>query len=249
MKYVILVFSLFLFTQRPMEAGDLSLGLPVSTGWTNVLPELADPLSLALYQKSGLSTAELSQPDTSIHGTKLRLLPENMSFMERTMWGEEGILRGIGIASPLTPEVRKHELDVRRTMLTAHQIGGFVTLGLMGASLFTGQRYLNNNRASDLDLHQTLVTVTILSYGTTAMLSVFSPPPLIRRDEVSTTTIHKTLAWVHFAGMIITPLLGKAILQRGPGGRYVDIDRAHYHQIAAYITTAVFAASLIVVTF
>ena len=65
-----------------------------------------------------------------------KLLPDNMSFMEKGLWGEKGILRGIGIASPLTPEVRKSELGLRRTMLTAHQIGGFITLGLIGTALY-----------------------------------------------------------------------------------------------------------------
>jgi hypothetical protein len=79
----------------------------------------------------------------------------------------------------------------------------------------------------------------------TGLLSVLSPPPLIRRDETSTTTIHKTLAWVHAAGMILTPILGLAINKRGTS----ISDKAHYHQIAAYITTAVFAASMIIITF
>jgi hypothetical protein len=92
--------------------------------------------------------------------------------------------------------------------------------------------------------HSTFVVATIVSYGCTAALSIFSPPPLIRRDEVSTTTLHKTLAWVHFAGMIVTPILGSMI------GRHQDYDqRARTHQIAAYITTGTLAVSMIVMTF
>jgi hypothetical protein len=72
---------------------------------------------------------------------------------------------------------------------------------------------------------------------------------LIRRDETSTTTIHKTLAWIHFAGMILTPIIGNTILKRGPVGRYADLNQARFHQISGYVTTAVFAASMIVVTF
>jgi len=177
--------------------------------------------------------------------TRPKLLPDNMSFLERGLWGEHGILRGIGIASELTPEVRRHELAVRRTMLSMHQIGGFVTLGLMGTTVYFGQKYLNNGLIADRNTHTTFVLATIISYGTTAMLSVLSPPPLIRRDEISTISIHKTLAWIHFAGMIATPLLGRAISKSGSS----YYDRARVHQIAAYITTAVFAASLIVVTF
>ena len=130
-------------------------------------------------------------------------------------------------------------------MLSLHQIGGFVTLGLMGTTVYFGQRYLNDGRLSDRNTHTAFVAATLISYGTTAMLSVLSPPPLIRRDEVSTTSIHKTLAWIHFAGMVVTPLLGKAVARSGSS----YYDKARVHQISAYITTAVFAASMIVVTF
>ncbi len=184
-------------------------------------------------------------PESLQTPVKRKLLPDNISFMERALWGENGFFRNIGIASPLTPESRKHELDVRRTMLTMHQIGGFVTLASMLATVYSGQKYLNTGQRNDQSLHQTFIPITIACYGLTGLLSVLSPPPVIRRDEISTTTVHKTLAWVHAAGMILTPILGAAINKRGAS----YYDQAHYHQIAAYITTAVFAASMIIITF
>ena len=200
------------------------------------------------------SAVDSTSVDSLPRPVKRKLLPDNMSFMERGMWGENGILRGIGIASPLTPEVRKHELAVRRTMLTMHQIGGFLTLGSMIAADYFGQMSLNNRNTGQKDdpyrsRHQTFVASTITLYAATGLLSILSPPPLIRRDETSTTTIHKTLAWIHVAGMILTPIIGNTILKRGPVGRYADLNQARFHQISAYATTAVFAASMIVVTF
>lgn len=174
-----------------------------------------------------------------------RLMPDNLSFLERGLWGETGLLRGVGIASPLTPEVRKHELDVRRTMLTMHQIGGFATLGLMGATVYFGQRSLDHpDVRSYRNAHSNFVIASITTYSATALLSVLSPPPMIRRDESSTTTIHKTLAWVHAAGMILTPILGASI-----GRRMTNSQRARFHQISGYVTTATLAASMVVVTF
>ncbi len=183
-----------------------------------------------------------------------RLLPDNMSLMEKGLWGEHGVLRGIGIASPLTPDVRTHELAVRRTMLTMHQVGGFLTLGSMIATDYFGQMSLNNpntGQRSDpyRSRHQTFLTATIALYSATGLLAILSPPPLIRREETSTTTIHKTLAWFHVGGMILTPIIGKTILKRGPVGRYADLNQARFHQISGYATTALFAASMIVVTF
>jgi hypothetical protein len=193
-------------------------------------------------------------PDSLPPPREPRLLPHNMSFMEQGLWGEQGILRTSGIASPLTPQVRMSELRLRRTMLTAHQIGGFLTLASMIAAVYYGQKSLtdpNSGQRNDpyRKNHQLFVTTTIALYSATGMLAVLSPPPLIRRDEISTTTIHKTLAWVHFLGMVVTPILGSTILKRGPIGRYVDLNQAKFHQITGYVTLGALAASMIVVTF
>jgi hypothetical protein len=183
-----------------------------------------------------------------------RLLPDNISFMERGLWGESGFFRSIGIAGDLTPESRKSELSARRTMLTMHQIGGFVTLGLLGATLYYGQKTLNESydpalTRTNQNKHNQFVTYAIISYGLTGLLAVISPPPLIRRDETSTTTIHKTLAWLHFAGMVLTPIVGNMVRKRSGRLQYIDLPNAHFHQIAAYATTGVFAASMIIITF
>jgi hypothetical protein len=129
-------------------------------------------------------------------------------------------------------------------MLSTHQIGGFVTLGLMGTACYFGQKIIDGQVGYRKN-HQIFVTATIISYSATGLLAILAPPPLIRRDEVSTTTIHKTLAWVHVAGMIITPILGGMIKRRT--GSAIQSERVH--QVSAYITTAVFAASMITVTF
>jgi hypothetical protein len=186
---------------------------------------------------------ELSALDTMPAPRQRRLLPPNMSFMEKGLWGEDGMMRSIGLASPLTPESRMKELDLRRGMLVAHQIGGFVTLGFMLSAVYAGQKIIDGNPGFR-PYHQAFVAGTITSYSLTGLLAVLSPPPLIRRDEVSTTTIHKTLAWVHFAGMVVTPILGSMINRRS-----TSTQQEHFHQISGYITTAAFAAALITVTF
>ena len=183
------------------------------------------------------------QVDTFFQTRKPKLLPDNMSFVERGLWGENGLLRKIGLVPELTREQRKVELGIRRTMLTAHQIGGFTTLGLMLTTVYLGQKVIDGRR--DLgQLHKGFAEATIATYTLTGLLAVLSPPPLIRRNETSTTSIHKTLAWIHVAGMILTPILATYI---GSHRRF-NMDKARVHQVAGYITTAVFAASLIVIT-
>lgn len=214
------------------------------------------PVSAASYAQSNIDKylydsfyheAQIN-PDTLPVAIKPKLLPEKMSLLERGMWGESGFMRWSGIASPLTPEVRKHELDVRRTMLTIHQIGGFTTLGLMLATCYYGQKIIDGGvegRRNYQSTKNTLVFATITSYSLTALLSILSPPPLIRRDEASTTSTHKTLAWLHVAGMIVTPILGSMIARN----HTFNMDEAHVHQISGYITTALFATAMIVITF
>jgi hypothetical protein len=176
---------------------------------------------------------------------KRKLIPANASFMEKYLWDEDGLFRKMGLASPLTPEARKSELKLRRGMLTAHLIGGIVTLGSMYTAIYYGQQMLNGHtERSYRNNHQLFVTTTIVSYSATGLLSVLSPPPMIRRNEVSTITIHKALAWVHFTGMIITPILGTLINRHATSSQ-----TAHFHQASAYITAAALTASMIVITF
>ena len=182
--------------------------------------------------------------DSVVSTPRTRLLPANLSIMERAVWGEDGFVREIGLEPPLTPDERRSELSLRRTMLTTHQIGGFVTLGLMGGAVYFGQKIIDGHPEYRRN-HQYWVTATIISYSATGLLAILSPPPMIRRNEFSTTTLHKTLAWIHVAGMIITPILGGMIQRRSKNA----MQSERVHQVSAYLTTATFAASMIVVTF
>jgi hypothetical protein len=231
--------------EAPLYSPEMSLyrAVDIQKSWRTsdfLMPDVSEPDSTPAVTGPPRSTA--------------RLLPDNLSFMERGLWGESGFFRSIGIAGDLTPESRKSELTARRTMLTMHQIGGFVTLGLMGVTLWYGQKTLNDSNLpaqdrTDQSNHNRWVTYTIISYGLTGLLAVISPPPLIRRNETSTTTIHKTLAWIHFAGMILTPIIGNMVRKRSGRFTYIDLPNARFHQISAYATSGVFAASLIIITF
>ncbi len=191
--------------------------------------------------------ADSTKPDLD-----LVLLPGRTSGFERALWGRDGLLRTAGIAAPLTIESRRSELGLRRAMLTSHQIAGFVTLGLMAASAVYGQRVVDGDINAS-DAHSKLTKLTIGAYGVTALMAVLSPPPLIRREETSTITLHKTLAWIHVAGMVLTPILGKLVWKfDGPQNRptlVVNRNMERFHLVSGYLTTATYAASLAVITF
>ena len=172
------------------------------------------------------------------------LLPHKMIFTQRVFWGPKGLLRTMKIA-PLTPEGRIRELKVRRTMLVAHQIGGFITLagfvaqGLLGAKLYNaqGQEYVDTKR-----WHERSATLINVTYGTTLALSLTTPPPVVGAKKGFTSIkLHKYLAIVHLTGMVATNVLAGLIDEH--------YNLKPYHRAAAYTTFGAYAASIIALTF
>lgn len=162
-----------------------------------------------------------------------QLLPQRMIFTQRMLWGEKGLMRPI---IQLNTANREKELKVRRAMLVAHQILGFVTLGgMVGQGITGAQLYKDNNQIRDL--HEGLATTVNLTYGATAAMSFFAPPPLINRDKkLSAIRLHKLLSIVHLAGMITTNVLAESAPKA-------------YHRAAAIATFASFGAAIISVKF
>jgi hypothetical protein len=73
-----------------------------------------------------------------------------------------------------------------------------------------------------------------------------SPPPLIKRDDKgSSLTIHKTLAWIHGAGMIATAILGRRV--RESTTHYNRLKKIHMG--VAITTFTALASAMIVITF
>jgi hypothetical protein len=170
------------------------------------------------------------------------LLPKKMLLTQRVFWGEKGLMRPI---SPLNLPNREKELKLRRGMLVAHQVMGFVTLGgmvgqgVVGSQLYNafGSRYTNLK-----NVHENLSVAVNATYATTAFMSLFTPPPLINRDKkLSAIRIHKWLSLVHMSGMIATNILGNKIDE--------NYKLKPYHRAAAFTTFASFAAAMITIKF
>jgi hypothetical protein len=174
--------------------------------------------------------------------TTTSLLPKKMLFTQRIFWGEHGLLRG---ASPLTAVNREKELKLRRGMLVTHQVLGFVTLGGMVGQGIVGAKLYNatgNNYRNLKDLHEGLGAAVNFTYSTTAIMSLFAPPPLINRDKkASSIRIHKWLAVLHMSGMIATNVLA-GMIQDHP-------NLKPYHRAAAYTTFASYGAAVIAIKF
>lgn len=165
-----------------------------------------------------------------------------MLLTQRVFWGEKGLMRPF---IPLTPSNREKELKLRRGMLVAHQILGFATLGGMIGQGITGTKLYNANggRNNNVgEIHENLAVAVNITYGTTALMSLFTPPPLINRDKkLSAIRLHKWLAVVHLSGMVATNVLA--------GMAEDNAKYKKYHRAAAYTTFASFAAAIITIKF
>jgi hypothetical protein len=164
-----------------------------------------------------------------------QVLPQKMIFTQSVLWGKNGLFRKTGI-SKLSIAQRQKELKVRNVMLKSHQIIGYLTLagmvaqGIMGGRLYNGDYKL-------YDAHKTMGEWVTASYFTGAGLSLFAPPPLVRKKTKGFNSIkaHKWLAYIHFSGMIATNAWSKE-----------DRD---WHKYAAYTTFASYATAVLVFKF
>jgi hypothetical protein len=165
-----------------------------------------------------------------------------MLLTQRIFWGQKGLLRPI---SPLNIVNREKELKLRRGMLVTHQVLGFATLGGMIGQGIVGSRLYNatgSNYSKTKDLHEGLGAFVNITYSTTAVMSLFAPPPLINRDKkISAIRIHKWLSVVHMSSMIATNILAARATE--------DYKFKPYHRAAAYTAFASYAAAVIAIKF
>jgi hypothetical protein len=196
-----------------------------------------------LFLFCGKSNAQVDSLLIGIEESPQPLLPEKMGFVKKAFWGENGLMRSLKI-SPLTPEGRQKELRVRRTMLRMHQFFGIATVVGMGTSIYFGQKIKSGNYDYVSKMDVSGVTTAVL-YGTTALLQLLAPPPLIIRKADkgwSSIQVHRTLAYVHLTAIIATAVSGRYLVKNG-------YDNMTFHQVSAYVATASLAGAMIVMTF
>ncbi|MFZ9662185.1 MAG: hypothetical protein ACO29O_09930 [Chitinophagaceae bacterium] len=174
------------------------------------------------------------------NATKQQLLPSRMLFTQRLLWGEKGLMRA---GNPITEQTRQRDMKIRRTMLVSHQVLGLTTMGGLIGQAIVGPRLYKNPGNHDLrDLHESIAALTNTTYSLTAVMSLFSPPPLVNRDRgLTAIRLHKWLAIVHMGGMIATNILAAQM----EGSTNSNI-RA-YHRAAAYTTFAAYSAAFLTI--
>lgn len=192
------------------------------------------------FARTGLLFLLATIPLAAQEEESLPLLPSRLGPVESLLWSEAGWMRR-AFDFPLTQEGRIREMELRRDLLGLHQLGGFITMAGLVGTVVLGQQVYNGQR-DRAQMHGALAITTVGFYLATAMLSLFTPPPAIRRDEWSSVSTHKFLGALHFTGMMLTPVLGRMVADDRD-------DLRRFHLISGYATTAVFGASLLVITF
>jgi len=139
-------------------------------------------------------------------------------------------------------------LDKRTHMLKIHQRLGLITIAPFAATLissgFAGGRQTSS---TPRDLHAALGSATVGLYFTTAYFAIRAPkiPGTKTRGPIR---LHKTLAWVHGPGMVLTPILGEmAFAQKSRGEKVHGI--ASLHGPVAIVTGAAFGLAVASVSF
>ena len=161
-----------------------------------------------------------AQPDQEIQNI------EQMPLHTKLLWGEKGFFRQLNFG----PETRKDELKLRVKMLQNHQKLALASLGLIAYQSSLGNKMKEGDYTVRED-HKRLSMITWGAYMTSASLSYFAPPAQKYDSKISSMRIHRWLSYVHFAGMMAVPVLGKNIVTSN------DYDKAlKQHQTVANIT-------------
>jgi hypothetical protein len=134
------------------------------------------------------------------------------------------------------------KLDKRSHMLKIHQRLGLITLVPLLATIITSNGASGHGSTSGRNLHGALGLITAGLYITSASYAIRAPK-ISGMETRGPIRLHKALAWVHGAGMILTPILGalaRAQLDRGEKVHGI----ASAHSAVADVTVAAYAAAI-----
>jgi hypothetical protein len=141
----------------------------------------------------------------------------------------------------------------RRPMLQAHQALGFVTLGLLAATLVIGQlNYVDKYGGGDDNgrfyaAHLGLGVTTTLSFTATGLVALFAPNPYPKPVRADAALLHKVSMALAAAGMVTQLVLGPVTAAHE--GRLDQRDYALAHLVTGYATFAFMATGVLAYVF
>ena len=203
-------------------------------------------VTLAPGARQTLDMALSAQPEAGGHPPTA---PANNVPNAPSSGGTAPSLSDLGFSTSQTRGSAEEQarLDKRTHMLKIHQRLGLITTAPLLATVITGS-FAGGKKpdSTTRDLHAALGSATGVLYFTTAYYSIFAPkvPGTKTRGPIR---FHKTMAWIHGPGMILTPILGAiAFDQKSRGEKIHGIASAHGP--VAYVTAGAYGAALMSVT-
>ncbi len=134
---------------------------------------------------------------------------------------------GFAVQDTTGSAAEQARLDRRSPMLKWHQRFGLITAVRMVAALVTAGHAGRRGTPSGRRLHAELGGLTAGLYATTASLAIFAPKIEGTKTE-GPIRVHRTLAWIHGTGMILTPILEAMEYQQlNRGERVHGVAQAH----------------------
>ncbi len=148
-------------------------------------------------------------------------------------------------------EAFTRRVDLRRRMLSTHQLMGLTTLTLMLATTVVGVLNYQDVYAPDragtghyLRPHRILAYTTTLSFATTGSLAVFAPESYKKHKGFDTATVHKMAVSGATLGMLTQVALGFVAARTQEAGNPADMSRiARVHRLSGFVTTSLLATA------
>jgi len=138
---------------------------------------------------------------------------------------------------------------LRRSLLTAHQIGGFVTLASLAATVIVGHlnyhdRYVSGDFSDRYQIaHRGLAIATTGLFTGTGLLALTAPNPYPKQLRLDTALVHKLAMLMATAGMATQVVLGAVVASRD--GRLDQPGLALGHVVVGYATWAFMATGVV----
>jgi carboxypeptidase family protein len=158
-------------------------------------------------------------------------------------------LEGLGFPQSQTQGNAQEQarLDRRTHMLKIHQKLGLITTAPLLATVITGTfAGGRSTSSSNRDLHVGLGSLTAGMYFTAAYFAI-AAPKIKGTKTRGPIRLHKTLAWIHGPGMVLTPILGALAYQEKNRGEKVH-GIASLHGPVAIVTAGAYGLALMSVS-